>query len=162
LMTTHFNRGTSMPYRVGEVLSIRSTGPRSAALPSTNDASAPVTLLVVHQDRTAWLLERSMSSQDRFSSFADFYPFYLSEHSNRVSRWLHFAGTSIALALLGIALLYQTWWPVAAAFVQGFAFAWVGHFFFEHNKPATFKYPAFSFMGDCRLWWDMVTGKIPF
>ena len=49
-----------------------------------------------------------------------------------------------------------------AAPVLGYAFAWVGHFFFEHNKPATFKYPGFSFMGDWRLWWDTVTGKMPF
>ena len=48
------------------------------------------------------------------------------------------------------------------ALVQGYAFAWVGHFFFEHNRPATFKYPGFSFMGDWRLWWEIVSGKIPF
>lgn len=51
---------------------------------------------------------------------------------------------------------------MALALVQGYAFAWIGHFFFEHNKPATFKYPRFSFMGDWRLWWDIVTGKIPY
>ena len=103
-----------------------------------------------------------MSSQGRFDTFADFYPFYLSEHSHRVSRWLHFAGTSGALVLVVMAILLQVWWLVAVALVQGYTFAWVGHFFFEHNKPATFKYPGFSFMGDWRLWWEMVTGKIPF
>jgi hypothetical protein len=100
--------------------------------------------------------------EDRFSTFAEFYPFYLTEHSNRVSRRLHFVGTRIAAALLVAALLTQTWWLVALALVQGYAFAWVGHFFFEHNKPATFKYPRFSFMGDWRLWWEIATGKIPF
>ncbi len=103
-----------------------------------------------------------MSGQKRFNSFADFYPFYLSEHANRVSRRLHFVGTSIALALLVAALVTLMWWFVVVALIQGYALAWVGHFFFEHNRPATFKYPGFSFMGDWRLWWDIVSGRIPF
>lgn len=103
-----------------------------------------------------------MNNEPRIRTFADFYPFYLSEHSNRVSRRLHFVGTSIALALLIAALLTQVWWLIAVAVVQGYAFAWVGHFFFEHNRPATFKYPGFSFVGDWRLWWEILTGKIPF
>ena len=93
-----------------------------------------------------------MSDKKRFSTFADFYPFYLSEHANRVSRRLHFVGTSLAIVMLITALVTQVWWLVAAAVVQGYAFAWVGHFFFEKNKPATFKYPRFSLMGDWRLW----------
>ena len=100
-----------------------------------------------------------MTPEPRIRTFADFYPFYLSEHANRVSRRLHFVGTSIALAL---ALLTQVWWLILVALVQGYAFAGVGHFFFEHNRPATFKYPGFSFVGDWRMWWDIVTGKIPF
>jgi len=103
-----------------------------------------------------------MSSEKRFTTFADFYPFYLSEHTNRLSRRFHFVGTTIALAIVVAALVTQIWWLVAVALVQGYAFAWVGHFFFEHNRPATFKYPGFSFMGDWRLWWDIVTRKIPF
>lgn len=103
-----------------------------------------------------------MNQEPRIRTFADFYPFYLSEHSNRVSRRLHFAGTSIALVLLIAALLTQIWWLIAVAVVQGYAFAWVGHFFFEHNRPATFKYPGFSFVGDWRLWWEILTRKIPF
>ena len=103
-----------------------------------------------------------MSEDARFRSFADFYPFYLSEHTNRTSRRLHFVGTSTALALLIMALATQMWWLIAVALVQGYAFAWVGHLFFEHNKPATFKYPRFSFMGDWRLWWEILTGKVRF
>ena len=103
-----------------------------------------------------------MSSEKRFTTFADFYPFYLSEHTNRVSRRLHFIGTTIALAIVVAALVTQIWWLVAVALVHGYAFAWVGHFFFEHNRPATFKYARFSFMGDWRLWWEIVTRKIPF
>lgn len=103
-----------------------------------------------------------MSQPERFKTFADFYPFYLEEHANRTSRRLHFIGTSIALALLIAALVLQIGWLVALAIVQGYAFAWVGHFFFEHNKPATFKYPRFRFIGDWRLWWEILSRKIPF
>lgn len=103
-----------------------------------------------------------MSDDGQFRTFADFYPFYLGEHTNSVSRRLHFIGTSIAFVLLVTALVTQLWWLLAAALVQGYAFAWVGHFFFEHNKPATFKYPRLSFMGDWRLWWEIVSGKRPF
>jgi hypothetical protein len=103
-----------------------------------------------------------MNDEQRFRTFSDFYPFYLSEHSNRISRRLHFAGTSVALALLIAAVATQRWWLAGAALVQGYAFAWVGHFFFEHNKPATFRYPGFSLMGDWRLWWDILTRKQKF
>ncbi len=101
-------------------------------------------------------------NEERYRSFGDFYPFYLSEHSNKVSRRLHFSGTSIAVALLITAAITQRWWLIAVALVQGYAFAWVGHYFFEHNKPATFRYPAFSLMGDWRLWWEILTGKLRF
>lgn len=98
---------------------------------------------------------------DRYRSFKDFYPFYLSEHANPVSRRLHFTGTSIALVLIITAFATHGWWLLGLALIQGYAFAWVGHFFFEHNKPATFRYPAFSLMGDWRLWWDILRRRIP-
>jgi hypothetical protein len=97
-----------------------------------------------------------------YRNFAEFYPYYLQEHSNRTCRWLHFIGTSLGLALLLVALFTQTWWLIAVAFVQGYAFAWVGHFYFEHNKPATFKYPWMSYLGDWKMWWQTLTGKIAF
>src|SRR5450432_3124013 len=103
-----------------------------------------------------------MNDKNSFRKFGDFYPFYLGEHANRTCRRLHFAGTSIAAALLIIAVVMRSGWPVAVAIVQGYAFAWVGHFFFEHNKPATFKHPIFSLMGDWRLWWDILSGKLRF
>jgi hypothetical protein len=93
-------------------------------------------------------------------TLSEFYPFYLSEHTNRTSRRLHFVGTTLALVLLVNALITQTWWLVAIAFAQGYAFAWIGHFCFEHNKPATFKYPGLSFLGDWSLWWEILTGTI--
>jgi hypothetical protein len=104
-----------------------------------------------------------VSAEDKlYRSFAEFYPFYLSEHANRTSRRLHFVGSSIAIALLVAAAATQHWWLLAVALVEGYGFAWVGHFFFERNRPATFKHPLLSFMGDWRLWWDIVTGRIAF
>src|SRR5271155_3736954 len=103
-----------------------------------------------------------MNADRQYRTSPEFYPFYLSEHANAVSRRLHFTGTSLALALLVAAIATQTWWLAAIALIEGYAFAWVGHFFFEHNKPATFKYPGFSLMGDWRLWWDIVTRRTPF
>ena len=99
---------------------------------------------------------------ERYRSFAEFYPFYLGEHANRTSRRLHFVGTSIALVLLVAAVATQLWWLIAVALLAGYAFAWVGHFFFERNRPATFRYPLLSLMGDWRLWWDIVTRRIAF
>ena len=98
----------------------------------------------------------------KFTTFAEFYPFYLSEHSHKTSRRLHFVGTSIALVLLVSSLLTRNPSLILVALLQGYAFAWVGHFFFEHNRPATFKYPFYSFAGDWRMWSDILTGKIKF
>jgi len=102
-----------------------------------------------------------MSAQ-RYATFADFYPFYLSEHSDRTCRRLHFAGTSIGLACLITALATQNFWWLLAGLVSGYAFAWVGHYFFEHNRPATFSYPFYSFLGDWVMWKDMLSGRIRF
>ena len=79
-----------------------------------------------------------------------------------MSRRLHFVGTSIAAVLLVTALVHAAPGLIVVALLQGYAFAWVGHFFFEHNKPATFKYPLFSLMGDWRMWFDILRGKITF
>ena len=103
-----------------------------------------------------------MSGERSFPSFREFYAFYLSEHANRMSRRLHFFGTSIACVLMVAALTTPFHWLAGVGILQGYAFAWVGHFFFEHNRPATFKHPAFSLMGDWRLWWEMLTGRARF
>ncbi len=99
---------------------------------------------------------------DRFTSFAEFYPFYLSEHSNRTCRRLHFAGTSLVLGTVVAALATGNAWWLAAAPVAGYGFAWVGHFAFEHNRPATFVHPLYSLMGDWVMYKDMLTGRIAF
>lgn len=95
-----------------------------------------------------------------YRALHEFYPFfYLSERSNRTCQRLHFIGTTIGVALL-IAVVTQTWWLVPVTLVQGYTFAWIGHFCFEHNKPATFTYPWLSFLGDWRMWWEILTNKI--
>ncbi|WP_372015609.1 Mpo1-like protein [Pseudoxanthomonas sp. 10H] len=98
----------------------------------------------------------------RFASFREFYPFYLAEHSNRTSRRLHFIGSWGVLALLAVALVQGDAWWLLAALVCGYGFAWVGHFFFEKNRPATFRHPFYSFAGDWVMFKDILTGKIPF
>jgi hypothetical protein len=98
----------------------------------------------------------------KFTSFSEFYPFYLSEHSNQTSRRLHFVGTSIGFVLIVAAILTRQPLLILYGVLQGYAFAWVGHYFFEHNRPATFKYPFYSFVGDWRMWADILTGKIKF
>ena len=103
-----------------------------------------------------------MSESPQYRTLREFYPFYLSQHSNRTSRRLHFVGTTSALALLVTVVVMQLWWLIAVAFLQGYTLAWIGHFVFEHNKPATFNYPWLSFLSDWRLWWEMLTGKIRF
>ena len=103
-----------------------------------------------------------MAPERPYRTFGEFYPFYLTEHTHPISRRLHVVGTSLALALLIAALLTQVWWLSFIAPVAGYGFAWVGHYFFEHNKPATFKYPGYSLLGDLRLWWDTVRGHARF
>ncbi len=94
-------------------------------------------------------------------SFSEFYPFYLSEHSNRTCRRLHFVGSTLALLCLAAAVATATPAYVLLGLVFGYGFAWVGHFGFEKNKPASFKRPLYSFMGDWVMYKDIWTGRIP-
>lgn len=96
----------------------------------------------------------------QFTSFRQFYPFYLSEHANAVSRRLHVVGTALAVALLGYALATRRWWLLPLAPLPGYALAWVGHFFFEHNRPATFRHPLYSLAGDFVMLRDVLTRRI--
>ena len=99
-------------------------------------------------------------SEQRFRTFSEFYPFYLGEHTNPMCRRLHFTGTSLAAVLLAGALVTQRWWLILAALVVGYVFAWVGHFFFEKNRPATFTYPLWSLASDYRMTWRWLTGRL--
>jgi|SRR5450631_2493075 hypothetical protein len=98
----------------------------------------------------------------RFASFGEFYLFYLSEHANVVSRRLHFTGSSLVLGCLLAALTTGNAWWLLGALLCGYGFAWVGHFFFERKRPATFSHPVYSFIGDWVMYKDLLTGKIPF
>ena len=96
-----------------------------------------------------------------YASFAEFYPFYLDEHSNRICRRLHFIGSSLVLVVLGVALISgQPRWLWLLPLV-GYGCAWIGHYVFEKNRPATFKHPLYSFAGDWVMFKDILTGKLP-
>jgi hypothetical protein len=107
-------------------------------------------------------MSNAVSEQPRYERFADFYPVYLAEHANRTSRRLHFVGSSLALVCLVSFLATLNPLLLLAALVCGYGFAWVGHFFFEHNRPATFRQPLYSLMGDWKMYWQTLTGRIPF
>ncbi|MDU9041565.1 DUF962 domain-containing protein [Pseudomonas corrugata] len=102
-----------------------------------------------------------MENIRQFKSFADFYPYYLGEHSNSTCRRLHFIGTSLVILILVLAIAATAWWWLIALPVAGYGFAWVGHFFFEKNRPATFKHPLYSLLGDFVMYRDMLRGKVP-
>ena len=99
---------------------------------------------------------------ERFASFEAFYPYYIHEHSNRTCRRIHVVGSALVLGALALAILtLNPWWLLAMPLI-GYGFAWVGHFFFQKNRPATFKHPLYSFAGDWVMFKDIVTGRIPF
>lgn len=99
------------------------------------------------------------AAEERFASFAEFYPFYLSEHRDPVSRRLHVAGSGLALAAVAAALARRDARLLLVAPLVGYGFAWLGHFKFERNRPATFKYPLFSLMGDWVFFFEVLTGR---
>jgi len=95
----------------------------------------------------------------QYQSFKEFYPFYLSQHQNKVCRILHYIGSTLALVCLFYAIYSQNFIFILYGILTGYAFAWVGHFFFEHNKPATFQYPWYSFVGDWIMLKDAIFKK---
>jgi hypothetical protein len=98
-------------------------------------------------------------SEQRYQSFADFWPFYVREHSLPACRALHFVGSTLAVAVLVAAILYSPWLLVAVP-VVGYGFAWIGHFTIEKNRPASFKYPLWSFIADWKMWALILTGRM--
>jgi hypothetical protein len=95
-----------------------------------------------------------------FHSFRAFYPFYLGEHSNRICRRLHVIGSLLVLAILATVLITRHWWGLWLLPLVGYGFAWVGHLFFEKNRPATFKHPVYSLMGDWVMFADVLRGRV--
>jgi hypothetical protein len=96
----------------------------------------------------------------RYRTFREFYPFYLSEHAQPACRRLHFIGTSLVLGFILAAIVARNAWWLAGVPVAGYGFAWIGHFFFEHNRPATFTQPLYSLLGDFVMYRDMLQGRI--
>src|SRR5262245_7907048 len=93
------------------------------------------------------------------TSYEEFWPYYVSEHMEPTTRRLHVLGTTLVLAAVGAAIVLDPLWLLAAPLV-GYGFAWVGHFFFEHNRPATFTYPLWSLRGDFRMFRLTLLGRM--
>lgn len=102
-----------------------------------------------------------MADRKTYESFEEFYPDYLREHQNCTSRRLHFFGTTLVILMLAGIIVNGAWaWLIAIPFA-GYGPAWLGHFYFERNRPATFQHPLYSLMGDFRMYSEMWTRKIP-
>lgn len=101
-----------------------------------------------------------MGTEKKYKNFRSFYPYYLTEHGDAANRRLHFIGTGLLLILLIAGIALQKWWMIALVPVCGYGFAWVGHFFIEKNKPATFTYPLYSLGSDFVMFWHILTGQL--
>lgn len=99
---------------------------------------------------------------ERIKTYSEFYRFYLTEHQNRTSRILHFIGTFLVFILIIVAVIQGWGWKWFLVPVVGYGFAWIGHAFFEKNKPATFKYPFWSLISDFKLFFDILFGSKTF
>ena len=93
-------------------------------------------------------------------TYDEFWDFYVKEHSKPLTRVLHFMGTSLGIVLLVWLVGRGTWYYFPLCFVTGYAFAWFAHFVVEKNRPATFKYPFWSFISDYKMMWYMLTGRM--
>jgi hypothetical protein len=98
--------------------------------------------------------------KQEFKDFDEFWDFYVQAHSKKITRQLHFWGTNAALGMAGFGLLTRRWWMVMTAPVVGYGAAWVGHFFVEGNRPATWSYPAWSLKADFVMWQKMIDGTM--
>ena len=99
-------------------------------------------------------------NNERITNYAEFWDFYVQEHSQPMTRLLHFIGTTLSLVLLTWIFRTGNWIYFPLCFVIGYAFAWFSHFGIEKNKPATFQYPLWSFISDYKMSFYMLTGKM--
>ena len=93
-------------------------------------------------------------------SFTDFWPHYLREHSRSSTRALHYAGTSLVVALAIVALASGRYRLLIALPIAGYAFAWAGHALLERNRPATFTHPLWSLAADFKMWALWLAGRL--
>ncbi len=100
------------------------------------------------------------SDKKQITNYAEFWDFYVQEHSKPLTRLFHFVGTSLALVLLLRLIRNGTWYYFPLCVVVGYGFAWFSHFYIEKNKPATFQYPLWSFISDYKMIFYMLTGKM--
>ncbi|TNE67199.1 MAG: DUF962 domain-containing protein [Alphaproteobacteria bacterium] len=96
----------------------------------------------------------------KFESFGEFFPYYLAEHSDPICRGLHYVGTTLATLVAIYAVYSRNWWLLLLNPVIGYGFAWVGHFVFEKNRPATFDYARWSLIGDYKMLGLFLTGRL--
>jgi hypothetical protein len=97
---------------------------------------------------------------ERLQSFEAFWPFYLSQHADPTNRRLHYVGTTGTILCIGTGVLtLNPLWLLSAA-ICGYAFAWVGHFIIEKNRPATFTYPLWSLIADFRMYFTWLRGAL--
>jgi hypothetical protein len=99
-------------------------------------------------------------SQQEITSFAEFWPHYVGEHSKPATRALHAAGTTVSLACAAVLLARRRWRLLPLAFIPGYAAAWASHFLVERNRPATFEHPLWSFIADYKMIGLMFTGRM--
>jgi len=98
-------------------------------------------------------------AEKEYTTFEEFYPYYLDQHRNVGTRITHFVGTSLFFLLVITAIIEKEILFLPVGIVSAYLFAWIGHFFIEKNKPATFKYPWMSLKGDFKLYFEILTGK---
>lgn len=98
--------------------------------------------------------------EKKYKTFKEFYPYYLTEHSKSSTRALHFIGTTLFFVLLITGIIRGRWYYFALLPVIGYGFAWIGHFFYEKNKPATFTYPLWSLASDFKMYFDWLGGRL--
>ncbi|TLU67581.1 DUF962 domain-containing protein [Thalassotalea litorea] len=98
-------------------------------------------------------------SDKQYKTFREFYPFYLSQHQDKTCRGLHYVGSLLVIAMIVTILVTGRAGYLVLLPILGYGFAWIGHFFFENNRPATFTYPWFSFLGDWVMLAEFLTGK---
>jgi hypothetical protein len=99
-------------------------------------------------------------AEKKYKTLKDFYYYYLTEHQHPTCRSLHLVGTFLLIVSLITGIITLEWYYFAAIPVLGYGFAWVGHAFFEQNKPATFTYPGYSLASDFIMFWHFLTGQL--